>query len=93
LRAVGTTADSGCPNTPADCKPATPVPPADITVRQPCAEIGTMAIAAMLERLRHPKIPPRDVLLDVHVVAQPRAGRTSVDSVQRGCYRRRHAWT
>jgi DNA-binding LacI/PurR family transcriptional regulator len=33
-----------------------------------------MAIAAMLERLRHPKIPPRDVLLDVHVVARASCG-------------------
>jgi len=44
------------------------------TVRQPCAEIGTMAIAAMLERLSHPKMPPRDVLLDFRLVVRASCG-------------------
>jgi hypothetical protein len=33
-----------------------------------------MPIAAMLERLRHPKIPPRDVLLEIHVAARASCG-------------------
>src|SRR4029079_14074084 len=31
------------------------------TIHQPCADIGAMAIAAMLERVRNPKLPPRDI--------------------------------
>jgi DNA-binding LacI/PurR family transcriptional regulator len=33
-----------------------------------------MAIAAMLERLRHPKMPPRDVLVDFRLVVRASCG-------------------
>ncbi|MDB6136797.1 MAG: Ribose operon repressor [Verrucomicrobiales bacterium] len=33
------------------------------TVRQPCREIGVTAMHAMLERLAHPHMPARDILL------------------------------
>ncbi|MES2706316.1 MAG: GntR family transcriptional regulator [Verrucomicrobiota bacterium] len=33
------------------------------TVRQPCREIGITAMHAMLERLAHPNMPARDILL------------------------------
>lgn len=40
------------------------------TLHQPCAEIGAVAIGTMLERLRHPKMSARDVLLNFHVVVR-----------------------
>jgi DNA-binding LacI/PurR family transcriptional regulator len=44
------------------------------TVHQPCADIGTTAIAAMLERLSRPTTPPRDVLLDFRLVVRASCG-------------------
>jgi DNA-binding LacI/PurR family transcriptional regulator len=44
------------------------------TVHQPCADIGTVAIAAMLDRLRYPTLPARDVLLNFHVVVRDSCG-------------------
>ena len=44
------------------------------TIHQPCAEIGAMAIGAMLERLRNPKLPPRDILLNFRIVVRDSCG-------------------
>jgi DNA-binding LacI/PurR family transcriptional regulator len=44
------------------------------TIHQPCADIGATAIAAMLERLRNPKLPPRDILLNFHLVVRDSCG-------------------
>ena len=44
------------------------------TIHQPCADIGATAIAAMLERLRTPKMPGRDILLNFHVVERESCG-------------------
>lgn len=44
------------------------------TLRQPCAEIGATAVSAMLERLRHPKLPARDILLDFRLVVRDSCG-------------------
>jgi len=38
------------------------------TLRQPCRQIGAVAMSAMLERLEHPDIPARDILLDFELV-------------------------
>jgi GntR family transcriptional regulator of arabinose operon len=40
------------------------------TIHQPCWEIGSEAIAAMVERLAHPDIPTRDILLDSRLVVR-----------------------
>jgi GntR family transcriptional regulator, arabinose operon transcriptional repressor len=40
------------------------------TIHQPCREIGGEAIAAMVERLAHPDIPARDILLDCRLVVR-----------------------
>lgn len=44
------------------------------TLRQPCREIGETAITTMLERIAHPSMPARDVLLDCKVVVRQSCG-------------------
>ena len=44
------------------------------TIHQPCADIGTVAIAAMLDRLNNPTLPAKDVLLNFHVVVRDSCG-------------------
>lgn len=50
------------------------------TLRQPCQELGAVAMAAMLDRIAHPHMPARDILLDCTlVVRQSSGGSPSVD--------------
>ena len=42
--------------------------PSLTTVRQPCVEIAKAAVAAMLQRLRNPSLPARQILLDAPFV-------------------------
>ena len=44
------------------------------TRHQPCADIGAVAVSTMLERLRYPKLPARDILLDFHFVVRDSCG-------------------
>lgn len=44
------------------------------TLHQPCAEIGAIAVSAMLERLHRPKLPARDILLDFRLVVRDSCG-------------------
>jgi GntR family transcriptional regulator of arabinose operon len=44
------------------------------TIRQPCAEIGQTALRMLLERIAHPKISARDVLLDCELVIRESCG-------------------
>lgn len=49
------------------------------TIHQPCTSLGRAAMRAMQERLGHPGLPARDILLDVNLVrrrstARPRRG-------------------
>ena len=44
------------------------------TIHQPCADMGTIAIGAMLDRLRSPKLPARDILLNFHLVLRDSCG-------------------
>jgi GntR family transcriptional regulator, arabinose operon transcriptional repressor len=44
------------------------------TIHQPCADMGAIAIGAMLERLRNPKLPPRDILLNFQLVVRDSCG-------------------
>jgi GntR family transcriptional regulator, arabinose operon transcriptional repressor len=48
------------------------------TIHQPCADMGAVAIGAMLDRLRSPKMPPRDILLNFHLVARSSCGSAIV---------------
>ncbi|MBQ0032030.1 MAG: substrate-binding domain-containing protein, partial [bacterium] len=42
--------------------------PSLTTIHQPCGEIARAAVAAMLQRLRNPTLPPRQILLDAKLV-------------------------
>ena len=44
------------------------------TMHQPCPAIGVIAMATMLERLRHPELPTRDILLPVRLVVRRSCG-------------------
>jgi GntR family transcriptional regulator, arabinose operon transcriptional repressor len=44
------------------------------TIHQPCASMGAIAIGAMLERLREPKLPARDILLNFDLVVRESCG-------------------
>lgn len=44
------------------------------TVQQDCAAIGMAAMAAMLSRLDHPELPPRDVLIPTRLIVRQSCG-------------------
>ncbi len=44
------------------------------TIHQPCTDMGAIAVSTMLERLRHPKLPARDILLNFHLVVRDSCG-------------------
>jgi GntR family transcriptional regulator of arabinose operon len=52
--------------------PLLPVPLT--TLRQPCREIGVAAMAAMVERVASPGLPPRDILLHGRIVERESTG-------------------
>ena len=53
-----------------DVKYASLLPVALTTIHQPCAEIGAAAVRTMIDRLRMPGSPTRDVLLDFRLVVR-----------------------
>jgi len=44
------------------------------TIHQPCSSMGAIAISAMLDRLREPKLPARDILLNFELVVRDSCG-------------------
>ena len=51
------------------------------TIHQPCRELGETALRLMLDRLDHPHMPARDVLLDCSLVVRQSCG--AVNPVER----------
>ena len=44
------------------------------TLRQPCHDIGAAAVWAMIERIEHPSMPARDILLDCQLIVRRSSG-------------------
>jgi DNA-binding LacI/PurR family transcriptional regulator len=61
-----------------DVKYANLLPVPLTTIHQPCADLGAAAVRAMIERVHNPQLPPRDILLDFHLVV-----RASTDGSRR----------
>jgi GntR family transcriptional regulator of arabinose operon len=57
-----------------DVRYASLLPVALTTIHQDCAGIGAVAMATMLERLEHPELPIRDVLVPVRLVVRRSCG-------------------
>jgi len=51
------------------------------TIHQPCPAMGAAAVSTMLERLKNPSLPARDILLNFHLVIRASCGaRKKFDS-------------
>ena len=57
-----------------DVKYASLLPVPLTTIHQDCAGIGAVAMATMLERLEHPELPIRDVMVPVRLVVRRSCG-------------------
>lgn len=57
-----------------DVKYASLLPVPLTTMHQNCAAIGAIAMATMLERLEHPELPTRDILLPTRLVVRRSCG-------------------
>lgn len=57
-----------------DVKYASLLPIPLTTLHQPCADIGIASMAAMLERIEHPHMPARSILLEGHLVVRDSCG-------------------
>ncbi len=57
-----------------DVKYASLLPVPLTTIRQDCAGIGAVAMATMLERLEHPELPIRDILVPTRLVVRRSCG-------------------
>jgi DNA-binding LacI/PurR family transcriptional regulator len=44
------------------------------TIRQPCEQIGAVAVQTLLQRLREPDTPPREILLDAKLIVRGSCG-------------------
>ncbi len=54
--------------------------PSLTTIHQPCADIGTIAMQVMLERIANPAFPPRDILVQPTLIVRQSCGETGTSS-------------
>jgi DNA-binding LacI/PurR family transcriptional regulator len=57
-----------------DVEYASMLPVSLTTLRQPCEEIGIAAMSAMVERVAHPDLPARDILLHGQLIVRASSG-------------------
>ena len=62
-----------------DVKYASLLPVPLTTIHQPCTDIGVTAVAAMVQRLRNPDLPARDILVNFHLVVRESCGNGRSD--------------
>jgi GntR family transcriptional regulator, arabinose operon transcriptional repressor len=60
-----------------DVKYANLLPVPLTTIRQPCMQMGAIAMRVMLLRLAEPQVPPRDILLNFSLVVRQSCGAQS----------------
>ena len=48
--------------------------PSLTTIHQPCTDLGTIAMQVMLERIKNPSIPPRDILVQPTLIVRKSCG-------------------
>jgi DNA-binding LacI/PurR family transcriptional regulator len=60
-----------------DVKYARLLPVPLTTQRQPCRDIGKVALSVMLDRIANPDLPPRDVLLGCELIVRKSCGAPS----------------
>jgi DNA-binding LacI/PurR family transcriptional regulator len=65
-----------------DVKYASLLPIQLTSMRQPCADIGRAAMAAMLERLANPEAAPRDVFLHCQLIVRQSCGAHMADNLE-----------
>jgi LacI family transcriptional regulator len=53
--------------------------PSLTTIHQPCVDIGTIAMQAMLERIENPAFPPRDILAQPSLIVRQSCGVAAID--------------
>ena len=53
-----------------DVRHSTLLPVPLTTMRLPCRELGMVAVRTMLERIREPDMPPRQIILDARLVVR-----------------------
>jgi len=51
--------------------------PSLTTIHQPCADIGTIAMQVMMERIENPAFPPRDILAQPTLIVRESCGSVS----------------
>lgn len=71
-----------------DVQHATRLPVPLTTMRLPCRELGIVAVRAMLERIREPGIPARQILLDAQLVVRRSTAAQRTRMRSRGSSRR-----
>jgi DNA-binding LacI/PurR family transcriptional regulator len=60
-----------------DVKYARLLPVPLTTQRQPCHDIGKVALSVMLDRISNPSLPPRDILLGCELIVRQSCGALS----------------